>query len=36
VGAGGVNSKRAKFTNYYQFAPCGGKLVLVGIGLNPQ
>ena len=26
----------AKFTNYYQFAPCGGKLVLVGIGLNPQ
>ena len=36
VGAGGVNSKGAKFKNYYQFAPCGGKLVLVGIGLNPQ
>lgn len=36
VGASGVNSKGEKFTNYYQFASCAGKLVLVGIGLNPQ
>jgi hypothetical protein len=36
VGASGVNSKGEKFTNYYQFASCGDKLVLVGIGLNPQ
>jgi len=32
----GANSKGAKFINYYFFAPCGEKLVLVSIGENPQ
>jgi HEAT repeat protein len=32
----GANSKGAKFINYYFFAPCGQKLVLVSIGENPQ
>lgn len=32
----GTNAKGAKFINYYFFAPCGGKLVLVSIGENPQ
>ena len=36
VGGRGKNSKEAAFFNYYQFAPCGDKLVLVGIGENPQ
>ena len=32
----GKNSKGAKFVNFYFFAPCGEKLVLVKIGENPQ
>jgi hypothetical protein len=36
VGASGKNSKGAAFVNYYQFEPCGDRLVLVGIGENPQ
>lgn len=32
----GANSRGAKFLNYYTFAPCAGKLVLSGIGENPQ
>jgi hypothetical protein len=36
IGARGKNSKGAAFFNYYQFAPCGDKLVLVSIGENPQ
>ena len=36
IGAHGKNSKGEAFANYYEFAPCGDKLVLVSIGLNPQ
>ena len=36
VGGSGKNSKGAKFVNYYWFAPCGNKLLLVTIGENPQ
>lgn len=36
VGAEGRNSKDAKFINYYWFAPCGEKLVLVSVTENPQ
>jgi hypothetical protein len=36
IGAHGKNSKGEAFSNYYEFAPCGDKLVLVSIGLNPQ
>jgi len=36
VGGRGKNSKGAAFFNFYEFAPCGDKLVLVGIGENPQ
>lgn len=36
IGAHGKNSKGEAFANYYEFTPCGDKLVLVGIGLNPQ
>jgi hypothetical protein len=36
VGGSGKNSKGAKFVNYYWFAPCGDKLLLVNIGENPQ
>lgn len=32
----GTNSKGEKFSNWYQFTPCGKRLVLTGIGLNPQ
>ena len=32
----GVNSKGKKFANYYHFAPCGQRLVLVSIAENPQ
>ncbi|MEO8430256.1 MAG: hypothetical protein ABI592_02020 [Acidobacteriota bacterium] len=32
----GANSKGAKFLNYYSFAPCGDRLVLISIGENPQ
>lgn len=32
----GENSSKAKFVNYYQFAPCGEALVMIGIGENPQ
>lgn len=32
----GKNSKGEKFLNYYTFAPCAGRLVLVGVGENPQ
>jgi len=31
VGASGVNSKGEKYSNYYEFAPCGDRLLLVGI-----
>jgi hypothetical protein len=36
VGGRGKNSKGAAFINYYTFATCGDKLVLVKIGENPQ
>ena len=36
VGARGANSKGEQFANYYEFTPCGGKLILTSIGLNPQ
>ena len=36
IGAKGKTSKGAAFFNYYFFAPCGDRLVLTGIGLNPQ
>jgi hypothetical protein len=36
VGARGKDPKGAAFYNFYEFAPCGDKLVLVGIGENPQ
>jgi hypothetical protein len=32
----GVNSKGKKFANYYWFAPCGDRLVLIQIAENPQ
>lgn len=32
----GTNSKGESFANYYEFASCGDRLVLFGIGLNPQ
>jgi len=31
-----VNSKGAKFINFYHFAPCRERLVLVSISENPQ
>jgi hypothetical protein len=34
--AEGVNSKNAKFVNYYWFTTCGDKLVLTRISVNPQ
>lgn len=36
VGARGKNSKGEAFANYYEFTPCGGKLLLTNIALNPQ
>jgi hypothetical protein len=36
VGARGKNSKGEAFANYYEFTPCGGKLILTSIALNPQ
>ena len=36
VGARGTNAKGEAFANYYEFTPCGGKLVLTSIALNPQ
>lgn len=36
VGARGKDPKGAAFFNFYEFAPCGEKLVLVAIGENPQ
>ncbi len=36
VGARGKDPKGAAFFNFYEFAPCGEKLVLVSIGENPQ
>lgn len=36
VGAKGKDPKGAAFFNFYQFTPCGEKLVLVAIGENPQ
>jgi hypothetical protein len=36
IGARGTNSKGEAFANYYEFTPCGGKLILTSIGLNPQ
>jgi hypothetical protein len=32
----GVNAKGKKFANYYHFAPCGDRFVLVSIAENPQ
>jgi len=34
--AEGVNSRNAKFVNYYWFTTCGDKLVLTRISVNPQ
>lgn len=36
VGARGVNAKGEAFFNWYEFAPCGDRLILTSIGLNPQ
>ena len=36
VGARGKNSKGEAFANYYEFTPCGGKLLLTNIAINPQ
>jgi hypothetical protein len=36
IGSRGQNAKGQRFANYYEFAPCGDTLVMVGIGLNPQ
>jgi hypothetical protein len=36
VGARGKDPKGAAAFNFYEFAPCGERLVLVGIGENPQ
>jgi hypothetical protein len=36
IGARGKTSKGAAFANYYFFAPCGDRLLLTSIGLNPQ
>ena len=36
VGAHGTNAKGEAFFNWYEFAPCGDRLVLTSIGLNPQ
>lgn len=36
VGARGTNAKGEAFFNWYEFAPCGDRLVLTSIGLNPQ
>jgi hypothetical protein len=36
IGGRGTNSQGAAFFNYYEFAPCGERLVLISIGLNPQ
>lgn len=36
VRAEGANSKGKKFANYYHFAPCGDRVVLVSIAENPQ
>jgi hypothetical protein len=33
---GGTNSRGEGYKNWYQFAPCGDALVLIGIGENPQ
>jgi hypothetical protein len=32
----GVNSKGAKFINYYYLVPCGERMLLGMIGENPQ
>lgn len=34
VGSRGVNSKGKKFINYYEFTPCGNKLLLISIAEN--
>lgn len=36
VGGKGKNSKGEAFFNFYEFTPCGNKLLLTSIGLNPQ
>ena len=36
IGGRGKNSKGEAFFNYYYFAPCGNRLLMTGIGLNPQ
>ena len=36
VGARGKDPAGKAFYNFYEFSPCGEKLVLVGIGENPQ
>ena len=36
VSGAGANSKGEKFHNFYWFAPCRAKLVLIGISENPQ
>jgi hypothetical protein len=36
IGARGTDPSGAAFANYYGFTPCGGKLVLDSIGVNPQ
>lgn len=36
VMAHGKNSRGEAFANYYEFVPCGDRMVLFSIGLNPQ
>ena len=36
VRAEGANSRGKKFANFYHFAPCGDRLLLVAIAENPQ
>ncbi len=36
VASRGTNSQGKKFANFYHFAPCGDRLVLVSIAENPQ
>jgi hypothetical protein len=36
VGARGTDPSGAAFASYYGFTPCGGRLVLDSIGVNPQ
>ena len=36
VGARGTDANGDAFANYYELTPCGGQLILTGIGVSPQ